>query len=90
MGVSNERFRHGDVFVQNYFEEVMFRYEFSTRRFFRKFYGESKEDVFGVHGHLHTFREGLHRHYVTEGVSQVATTLPRREEGPRLLLSPGH
>jgi hypothetical protein len=44
MGVSNERFRHGDVFVQHDFEDVMFRHEFSTRRFFRKFYGESKED----------------------------------------------
>jgi len=44
MGVSNERFRRGDVFVDHDFEQVMFRYEFSTRRFFRKFYGESKED----------------------------------------------
>ena len=44
MGVSNESFRQGDVFVDHDFEEVMFRYEFSTRRLFRKFYGESKED----------------------------------------------
>ena len=43
MGISNERFRQGDVFIDHDFEEVMFRYKFSTRRFFRRFYGESKE-----------------------------------------------
>lgn len=44
MGISNERFRQGNVFIDHDFEEVMFRYESSTRRFFRRFYGESKED----------------------------------------------
>jgi hypothetical protein len=44
MGVFPERFRQGDVFVDYVLEDVMFRYEFSTRRFFRKFYGESRED----------------------------------------------
>lgn len=44
MGVSNERFRLGNVFIDHNFEEVLFRYESSTRRFYRRFYGESKED----------------------------------------------
>ena len=44
MGVSNERFQQGEVFVDYDIEEVLFRYESGTRRFFRKFYGESKED----------------------------------------------
>jgi hypothetical protein len=43
MPVSNDRFRQGDVFIDYDFEEVMFRYEFATRRCFRKFYGESEE-----------------------------------------------
>ena len=44
MGISNERFQQGEVFVDYDIEEVLFRYEPGTRRFFRKFYGESKED----------------------------------------------
>ena len=44
MGVPNERFRQGDVFIDYDFEEVMFRYDHRTQRFFRRFYGESKED----------------------------------------------
>lgn len=43
MSVSTDRFRQGDVFIDHDFEEVMFRYESTTRRFFRKFYGESRE-----------------------------------------------
>jgi hypothetical protein len=43
MPVSNDRFRQGDVFIDYDFEDVMFRYEYTTRRFFRKFYGESVE-----------------------------------------------
>lgn len=43
MGVPPERFRDGDVFVDYPFEDVMFRYDHRTRRFFRKFYGESEE-----------------------------------------------
>lgn len=43
MSVSNARFRQGDVFIDYDFESVMFRYDIATRRFFRKFYGESNE-----------------------------------------------
>jgi hypothetical protein len=43
MGVSNDRFRSGDVFIDYDFETVMFRFEHSTRRFFKKFYGNPKE-----------------------------------------------
>jgi hypothetical protein len=43
MSVSNERFRQGDVFIDDDFEDVMFRYDAPSRRFFRKFYGESQE-----------------------------------------------
>ena len=43
MSVANERFRQGDVFIDYDFEDVLFRYDAGSRRFFRKFYGESKE-----------------------------------------------
>lgn len=43
MPVSNDRFQQGDVFIDYDYEEVMFRYEFTTRLFFRKFYGDSEE-----------------------------------------------
>lgn len=43
MGIPNEQFRIRDIFIDYEYEEVMFRFELSTRRFFKKFYGESKE-----------------------------------------------
>jgi hypothetical protein len=43
MSVSSERFRRVDMFVDYDFEDVMFRYDAESRRFFRKFYGESHE-----------------------------------------------
>jgi hypothetical protein len=44
MGISKEQFRGRDIFIDYDFEDVMFRYEAGTRRFFRKFYGDPKED----------------------------------------------
>ena len=44
MGVPYERFQQGDVFIDYDLEEVMFRYESSSHRCLRKFYGESTED----------------------------------------------
>jgi hypothetical protein len=38
-----ERFRAGDVYIEYSFEDVLFRYEYATRRFFRRFVGESTE-----------------------------------------------
>ena len=43
MGVPCERFESGDVWMDYEFEDVLFRYEFNTRLFFRKFYGDAKE-----------------------------------------------
>jgi hypothetical protein len=43
MGIENSKFNEGDVYVDYDFEEVMFRYEFSTKRWFRKFYGKKTE-----------------------------------------------
>ena len=43
MGMSKDQFRDRDIFITYDFEDVMFRYEYATRRFFRKFFGESKE-----------------------------------------------
>lgn len=43
MGISNEQFRIRDIFIDYEYEEVMYRYEHSTKRFFFKRYGESKE-----------------------------------------------
>jgi hypothetical protein len=42
-GIPKEQFRDRDIYIDYDFEEVMFRYEHSTRRFFRKFYGESND-----------------------------------------------
>ncbi|HAH32143.1 MAG TPA: hypothetical protein DCL44_07510 [Elusimicrobia bacterium] len=44
MGISKDQFRDRDIYLDYDFEDVMFRYEFTTRRFFRKFYGKSEED----------------------------------------------
>jgi hypothetical protein len=43
MPIKNERFAQGDVYIDYDYEQVMFRYEFSTRKFYRRFYGEKKE-----------------------------------------------
>ena len=43
MSVANEKFQQGDVFIDYDFEDVMFRYDFGSRRFFRRFYGDSHE-----------------------------------------------
>ncbi len=43
MGISKGKFRDRDIFLDYEFEDVMFRFEAGARRFFRKFYGESKE-----------------------------------------------
>ena len=43
MGIPKEQFRSRDIFIDYDFEDVMFRYECSTRHFFRRFYGESDE-----------------------------------------------
>lgn len=43
MGVALEHFSQGDVYIDYAFEDVMFRYENSTRLFYRKFDGETEE-----------------------------------------------
>ena len=43
MGVAIERFEQGDVYITYRFEDVMFRFDASTARYFRKFHGESEE-----------------------------------------------
>jgi hypothetical protein len=44
MGISSEHFQHRDVFIDYDFEDVFFRYERETRKFFRKFYGDAEEN----------------------------------------------
>ena len=44
MGISKGQFRDRDIFIDYDFEDVMFRFEHGTRRFFRKFYGKPEED----------------------------------------------
>ena len=44
MGVPKEDFRDRDVFLDYDFENVMFRFEAKTKKFFRKFYGKFEED----------------------------------------------
>jgi hypothetical protein len=43
MGIPNASFKVGDLYIEYGFEEVLFRYEKETARFFRKFYNESYE-----------------------------------------------
>jgi hypothetical protein len=43
MGVAIERFQQGDVFIDYDFEDVLFRFDAASRRYFRKFYGEPSE-----------------------------------------------
>jgi hypothetical protein len=43
MGIPSAEFRAGDLYLEYGFEEVLFRYEKETARFFRKFYNESHE-----------------------------------------------
>jgi hypothetical protein len=43
MGIPSNQFLERDIFMDYAFESVLFRYEISTRRFFRKFYGEFDE-----------------------------------------------
>ena len=45
MAIANERFRDGDVYIDYAFEDVMFRYEHASKRFFRKFYGDAQEQA---------------------------------------------
>jgi hypothetical protein len=44
VGVFSSAFRDGDVFIDFPYEEVMFRFEKSTGKVYRKFYGSSYED----------------------------------------------
>ena len=43
MGIPKEKFRDRDIFIDYDFEDVMFRYEPKTRKFFCKFHGKSVE-----------------------------------------------
>jgi hypothetical protein len=43
MGIPTAAFQADDLYIEYGFEEVLFRYEKETARFFRKFYNESHE-----------------------------------------------
>lgn len=43
MGVSRSDLRYKSVFIDYDYEDVMFRFDHKTRRYYRKFYGEDKE-----------------------------------------------
>ena len=43
MGIPNAAFRTGDLYIEYAFEDVLFRYEKESGRFFRKFYDSSRE-----------------------------------------------
>jgi hypothetical protein len=45
MGIPNAAFKAGDLYIEYAFEEVLFRYDKETARFFRKFYNESQEQA---------------------------------------------
>ena len=44
MGIPKETFRDCDIFNDYSFEDVVFRFEHQTRRFFRRFYDSAEED----------------------------------------------
>jgi hypothetical protein len=43
MGIAKDQLGDRDVFIDYDFENLMFRYEHTTRRFFCKVYGKSQE-----------------------------------------------
>ena len=43
MGIPNAAYRAGDLYIEYLFEDVLYRYEKETGRFFRKFYKHSQE-----------------------------------------------
>ena len=43
MGIPNSAFRTGDLYIEYWFEDVLYRYEKETGRYFRKFYKHSQE-----------------------------------------------
>jgi len=43
MGIPTTSFKTGDLFIEYGFEEVLFRFEKKTARYFRKFFNESDE-----------------------------------------------
>lgn len=43
MGIPTQRFQEGDVYIDYDLEDVMFRFEHRSRRFFRRFYGQAEE-----------------------------------------------
>ena len=44
MGVSHDAFVAGDVYIDFPYEEAMFRFEKSTGKIYRRFYGRPSED----------------------------------------------
>jgi hypothetical protein len=43
MGVPSDRFEGRDVYIDYDFEDVMFRFEHRSKRFYRRFYGDAHE-----------------------------------------------
>jgi len=43
MGIPKEQFKNRDIFISYDYEDVMFRYDHISKRFYRKFYDESDE-----------------------------------------------
>jgi hypothetical protein len=43
MSVKNERFSLGDVYMWYEYEQVFFRFDFESKRFFRRFSGNNEE-----------------------------------------------
>lgn len=43
MGLSKDKFKDRDIYLDHDFEEVMFKFNHKTRQFFKKFYGEENE-----------------------------------------------
>jgi hypothetical protein len=75
MGIPLSVFRTGDVYIEYAFEDVLFRYDHESGRYFRKFLGEAGEDEIEFDNAL--FNDALS--------SGVLTTGERyRSEGARL------
>lgn len=43
MGLSKDKFKDRDIYLDYDFEEVLFRFNHKTRKFYKKFYGEQYE-----------------------------------------------
>ena len=75
MSIAAETWSNQDVYIDDPYEQVMFRWEYKSTKVFRKFYGDSFEDE--IHFSNRLFRDA-ERTGVSITEAQYANGKPRR------------